>query len=87
MWLSFLFYPNVKVHHSCYSNRQLYSPSSYFCPAQLIGFHIIGVQAAQWAVLQLFLFTIVDKISRTMLVVTTAATAFQNLMAEPGECE
>ena len=32
---------------------------------------ILGVQAAQWAVL--FLFTIVDKILQTMLVVTTAA--------------
>ena len=35
----------------------------------------------------LFLFTIVDKILQTMLVVTPAAPVFHNLMANPADCE
>ena len=39
--------------HSCYSNRQLFSPPSYFCPAKLIGFYILVTPTDRCSVLHL----------------------------------
>ena len=63
--------------------------SILFCPAQLIGFYILGVQAAKWAVLHLISIPHRWQDSTDHVGCNNSCSpAFQNLMAEPAvSCE